>query len=326
MSIDKPEIPSVELPETWGGTQTPYNESQIANGYEEAVPQIVDGGNVNYEKRGLFENVKYLRTVADSIVNMPIGKVLTVDDNNKLAYETQIRDDTVVHIDGEETITGKKTFETTNDSTLEVKATTIDSETIPTSDKAQFLARFFDKNNVPIGDILSFVGSNGENQIRIQARRLIDGNWVYAPINCGVNSNGEAYVAGITVSNTSNSSSLATTAWVKNILKASGVGLATISLGQNGYCQFTNGLLIQWGKTAKFTGGTAVTITLPKPYANSNYSIQVSTQPQDDENNSSRVMTPSKTVYSTKFNIYANGFSSNYVGACAYWFTIGKGA
>lgn len=110
MSIDKPEIPSVELPETWGGTQTPYNESQIANGYEEAVPQIVDGGNVNYEKRGLFENVKYLRTVADSIVNMPIGKVLTVDDNNKLAYETQIRDDTVVHIDGDETITGQKTF------------------------------------------------------------------------------------------------------------------------------------------------------------------------------------------------------------------------
>lgn len=86
MAINKPDLPTTTLPETWGGTQTAYTEEQIENGYEEAIPQIVDGGNVNYEKKGLFENLKYLRTIADYVRGLPTGKGLITNSNNQLDY------------------------------------------------------------------------------------------------------------------------------------------------------------------------------------------------------------------------------------------------
>lgn len=58
-----------------------------------------------------------------------------------------------------------------------------------------------------------------------------------------------------------NSTVVATTAWVKTILKTSGVGLATISKAGNGYCKFTNGLLIQWGQNS-----TPNTVTFPTAF------------------------------------------------------------
>lgn len=86
MATQKPSKPDVILPNNFGGTKTPYTDSQISNGYQEAVPQVVDGGNINYEKDAVFKYLKYLKTTIDALVDMPIGKVLTVDSNNRFEY------------------------------------------------------------------------------------------------------------------------------------------------------------------------------------------------------------------------------------------------
>lgn len=86
MAIQKPSKPSVTLPDNFGGIKTPYTDSQISNGYQEAVPQVVDGGNINYEKDAVFKYLKYLKTTIDALVDMPIGKSLIIDSNNRFDY------------------------------------------------------------------------------------------------------------------------------------------------------------------------------------------------------------------------------------------------
>lgn len=88
MAITKPIKPASNLPETWGGTQYPYTEEQIGEGYPEAVPTVVDGGSLNYEKRGIFERLNYLTKIADVVNDIPIGKTLTADANNRFEYSS----------------------------------------------------------------------------------------------------------------------------------------------------------------------------------------------------------------------------------------------
>lgn len=86
MAVQKPSKPDVTLPNNFGGVKTPYTNSQISNGYQEAVPQVVDGGNINYEKDAVFKYLKYLKTVIDALVDMPIGKSIVIDANNRFEY------------------------------------------------------------------------------------------------------------------------------------------------------------------------------------------------------------------------------------------------
>ena len=68
MAINKPTKPDSELPKTWGGTQYPYTEEQIAEGLPEAIPTVIDGGTLNYEKKGVFERLDYVTKVADVVI------------------------------------------------------------------------------------------------------------------------------------------------------------------------------------------------------------------------------------------------------------------
>lgn len=86
MATSKPSKPNVTLPERFGGVKTPYSDVQIRDGYQEAVPQVVDGGNINYEKDAVFKYLKYLKTTIDALVDMPIGKSLIIDSNNRFDY------------------------------------------------------------------------------------------------------------------------------------------------------------------------------------------------------------------------------------------------
>lgn len=86
MAAQKPSKPNVVLPNNFGGVKTPYTQAQIDNGYQEAVPQVVDGGNINYEKDALFQKIKYLESVADAVNNIPPGKFLVVNSNNQFEY------------------------------------------------------------------------------------------------------------------------------------------------------------------------------------------------------------------------------------------------
>ena len=86
MPISKPKKPSSTLPKSWGGTKTPYTDKQAETGYSETVPELIDGGNLNYEKNAVFEQMDYVKQTADVINDIPAGKMLGVGANNKFEY------------------------------------------------------------------------------------------------------------------------------------------------------------------------------------------------------------------------------------------------
>ena len=86
MATQKPSKPSVSLPDNFGGVKTAYTTTQIENGYQDGVPEVVDGGNINYEKDGIFQKLKYVEAVADVINNIPANRYLGVDSNNRFEY------------------------------------------------------------------------------------------------------------------------------------------------------------------------------------------------------------------------------------------------
>lgn len=86
MATQKPSKPSVSLPDNFGGVKTAYTATQIENGYQDGVPEVVDGGNINYEKDGIFQKLKYIEAIADVINNIPANRYLGVDSNNRFEY------------------------------------------------------------------------------------------------------------------------------------------------------------------------------------------------------------------------------------------------
>lgn len=86
MATQKPSKPSVSLPDNFGGVKTAYTTTQIENGYQDGVPEVVDGGNINYEKDGIFQKLKYIEAIADVINNIPANRYLGVDSNNRFEY------------------------------------------------------------------------------------------------------------------------------------------------------------------------------------------------------------------------------------------------
>lgn len=124
----------------------------------------------------------------------------------------------VSKISADETITGQKTFETTNEKTLNLVAKDVDTSYIPLTDVTQAIVSIKDVLGNIMGYIFAHNLSNGEQRVGLQARRVVDGVEKYASINCGVNGNGEVYTSAVNPDGTSDSSSIATTSWVNNKL------------------------------------------------------------------------------------------------------------
>ena len=106
-------------------------------------------------------------------------------------------------------------------------------------------------------------------------RRTVNGVNVFNNIDLGIDSSGNTSTSVITPPSNSNSTEIATTAFVKSVLSSSGNGLATFLKEQNGYYKFTNGLIIQWGTSQ--ASGSKMTVTLPTAFT-SGTSYQVITQ------------------------------------------------
>lgn len=66
-----------------------------------------------------------------------------------------------------------------------------------------------------------------------------------------------------------NSTKIATTEFIKNVLSSNGAGLATVSLNTNGYAKFANGLVVQWGEYRGSDGN----VYFPTEFANNKYAI-----------------------------------------------------
>lgn len=213
----------------------------------------------------------------------------------------------------DETITGQWTFETTNERTFDLIANDIDSSVTPSNNVTQGIIAFKDMLGEIIGYLFAHKLANGSIQIGFQAK---DSSDHYSTMAVGVDSSGTSYMQGVTPPNSANNTLLATTAFVKNILKTSGVGLATISKGANGYCKFTNGLIIQWGKVSSASSSTAV--TLPTAFSGTNYSVTITSI--GNSGVYQRLISADTAKTSTKFTTYASGGASS---DAFHWLAIG---
>lgn len=246
MAIQKPSKPNVILPNNFGGTKTPYTDSQISNGYQEAVPQVVDGGNINYEKDAVFKYLKYLKTVIDALVDMPIGKSIVIDANNRFEYispensanktgtinasSTAAQYPTAkavhdaikgfnpslfLHRSGDESITGVKTVENSNPR-FGLKNTLADISNKPsalTSSKLFFL----DKNGLFTGEIRNECTTTGYSETSIYTNSKTSGTIKTSYVKVVVNENGAIYATCPTPPDAADSSTkIATTAWVNS--------------------------------------------------------------------------------------------------------------
>lgn len=48
MAVNKPETPEISLPENFGGVKTPFSNSKIRDGFQENIPDLLAGDNLNY--------------------------------------------------------------------------------------------------------------------------------------------------------------------------------------------------------------------------------------------------------------------------------------
>lgn len=243
MAIQKPSKPDVILPNNFGGTKTPYTDSQISNGYQEAVPQVVDGGNINYEKDGIFKYLKYLKTVIDALVDMPIGKSIVIDANNRFEYispensanktgtinasstATQYPNAKAVydaikgfnpslflHRSGDETFSGTKTGQS-NNPRFGFKHTEIDVTANPSAEKTTKIF-ISDKNNKWISEIGFYQKTDGNILSQITANNDTSG---VASLQIICNKDGRKYATCPTPPDAADSSTkIATTAWVNS--------------------------------------------------------------------------------------------------------------
>ena len=101
----------------------------------------------------------------------------------------------------------------------------------------------------------------------------------------------------------------------------------TVSLTQNGYAKFNNGLLIQWGKISG-SSTTSYAITMPISFYDKNYKIFATVyKPSSDSSvySASPVDDSTKTV--SKFYINRNYASGGITGLSQEtfdWLTIGR--
>ena len=84
--MDKPTKPTDLMPRQFGGVKNNFSASLQYSGYEDGVPAIYGGDNLNYQLDSTGKELDYCEKIVDFINNIPIGKTITVDANNKLVY------------------------------------------------------------------------------------------------------------------------------------------------------------------------------------------------------------------------------------------------
>ncbi len=84
--MDKPTKPSNLMPRSFGGVKNNWSESMQTSGYEDGIPAIYGGDNLNYQLDTTGKELDYCEKICDFINDLPVGKVITTDTNNKLIY------------------------------------------------------------------------------------------------------------------------------------------------------------------------------------------------------------------------------------------------
>lgn len=113
-----------------------------------------------------------------------------------------------------------------------------------------------------VADLETNVYNDLQNYVTIDTRQTIPGEKAFgaSPIIPSPGANDDSTKA-------------TTTAWVRTFAKSSGANyMTTISKAGNGYCKFTNGLIVQWGAVTVSKDSRA-TVTFPTAYSNTDYKV-----------------------------------------------------
>jgi hypothetical protein len=84
--MDKPTKPTNLVPRSFGGVKNNFSQDLQDTGYEVNVPAIYGGDNLNYQLNAIGGEFEYCEKICDYINDLPIGKTITTDPNNKLVY------------------------------------------------------------------------------------------------------------------------------------------------------------------------------------------------------------------------------------------------
>lgn len=185
------------------------------------------------------------------------------------SIDNNAQNNMVIHKNGNEEKKGSFTIDNpTGGGVIYSKSGTVDMTKTPTSAEFNQII-FLDKHGTRYGFLETLHATNGCIEMKLTLTR--DGSNYHA-LFVGIDENGNPYSEAPTPANSTNNNRIATTKFIKSILSSSGAGLATISKAQNGYCKFTNGLIIQWGTTSVNSGAT---ITFPTAFTMSTPSVQI---------------------------------------------------
>lgn len=113
---------------------------------------------------------------------------------------------------------------------------------------------------------------------------------------------------------------------IPNLAKADLSNAMTVSLGQNGYAKFNNGLLIQWGYKAASSSGTNTTYTSISFYNAAYVPVITYYEPGNGMNIVTALIINKQTSYFTIRTRYTVG-DSNGTGAGTndfYWIAVGR--
>lgn len=88
MATTKPTKPTDLMPTHFAdnGVKNNFSSSKIQNGFSANFDDILQGDNLNYMLDSIGKELNYCETICDFINALPIGKTVTTDVNNKLAY------------------------------------------------------------------------------------------------------------------------------------------------------------------------------------------------------------------------------------------------
>lgn len=108
MATTKPTKPSITLPSAFGtsssNVKTAFTAQELIDGYSASIPQVLDGGNVNWLNDTLFKYLTYTTAFCDWLSGVGSNKVPYINSSNQLDSATPVM------ADANNTFTGNNTF------------------------------------------------------------------------------------------------------------------------------------------------------------------------------------------------------------------------
>lgn len=252
MPTAKPTKPSVTLPSAFGtsvsNVKTAFTDQELIDGYSASIPQVLDGGNVNWLNDTMFKYLTYTTAICDWLNGLGTSKVPFINSSNQLDSATPV-------LAGE-----NNTFTGSNKFSQKVIYTSPHSYTTPPS-SVKYDAAFaiLDNDSDQVGCIEAQFNTDGSISTNLIARMDIGGEAKISAFRLGLNS------SGVPTINASNEVKSGIASW----------STTSINKASNGYVKFANGIIIQWGTTSSSQGSTQRTVNLPTAFSNTNYGVSV---------------------------------------------------